>query len=301
MRPLCLLLLYFVSVFLGAALMAPWIYHLAQSAARSYPAFRQLAEFPFHRFVNRSLLLFALLGLWPFLRSLGIRSWKDLGFAPLQSSWKNGVAGFFIGFCSLAVLAFLAVSFGARTIDLHHSGNEILGEVLGATASAIAVALLEESLFRGALFGALRKSYSWPAALVISSAIFALLHFFGKPESPETIHWTSGFATLGSMFKGFGDLEMLVPKFFNLFIVGTILAFAFQRSGNLYFSIGLHAGWIFWLRSYGMLTNKAHQISPWIWGSGKIIDGWLATAMLVLVFAILFARYQHAKRTVNVA
>ena len=301
MRPVCLLLIYFVSVFLGAALIAPWVYHLLQFAAEHHFAFQELANFPFYRFVNRCLLFFAVLGLWPFLRSLGIRSWKDLGFAPVALHYKKGIAGFLIGFCSLAVVAALAVSFGARIIDLRQTGNALVAALLGATLTAIFVAILEESLFRGALFGALRKNNPWPFALLVSSAVYALLHFFGKPATPTIINWTSGFTTLASMFGGFVDLEMLVPKFFNLLIVGVILGFAFQRTGNLYFSIGLHAGWIFWLKSYGLLTQKVPKITIWIWGNGKIIDGWLATAVLLSVFGFLFVRDQNTKRILDVA
>jgi membrane protease YdiL (CAAX protease family) len=301
MRPVCLLLIYIVSVFVGAALVAPWIYQLAQAAASSHPTFQFLSQYPFHRFVNRSLLFLALAGLWPFLRCLGIRSWEDLGFTRPALHWKNAVTGFFVGFCSLATLAVVAIFFGARRLDFHHSGTALFGALLAATGAAIAVAVLEECLFRGALFGALRKTNSWPVALAISSIIYALVHFFGKPESPEIIRWTSGFATLGSMFAGFAELATLLPKFFNLFIVGAILAFAFQRTGSLYFPIGLHAGWIFWLRSYGVLTNRAPERIPWLWGSAKIIDGWLATAVLLLVFGFLLNRYQPQKRVIDVA
>ena len=103
------------------------------------------------------------------------------------------------------------------------------------------------------------------------------------------------------MFRGFGNFELLFPGFFNLFVVGAILALAFQSTGNLYFSIGLHAGWVFWLKSYGLLTNRVVRNDFIIWGSGKIIDGWLATSVLLFVFGILFLRYQSRKSAPNAA
>jgi uncharacterized protein len=301
MRPVSLLLVYILVAFLGAALVAPWIFYFSQFAADHNPAFHPLAEFPFHRFVNRSLIFLTLLGLWPFLRSIGIRSWKDLGFAPLNLHWKKGVTGFFVGFCSLAIVAVLAISVGARTFNLRNSGIDLVTDLFGATVSAFVVAMLEESLFRGALFAALRKNNPWLLALLVSSAIYALLHFFAKPESPASVHWNSGFVTLATMFGGFVDLKLLVPGFFNLFIAGAILALAFQRSGNLYFSIGLHAGWIFWLKSYGLLTDKVAGVDSGVWGSGKIIDGWLATAVLLFLFGILFFRCEKQKGLLDVS
>jgi hypothetical protein len=38
-----------------------------------------------------------------------------------------------------------------------------------------------------------------------------------------------------------------------------------------------------------------------IWGSGKIIDGWLATVVLLFVFGILLARSETQKRALDVA
>ena len=301
MRPVRLLLMYLSFVFLVAALAAPWVSLALQAVANFGSALKPLAEFPFHPTVNRCLLFLALAGLWPFVRSLGIQGWADLGFTPLKLHWKKIVGGFCIGFCSLATVALLAIWCGARSLDLRHSGAAIVGELLSATLSAMAVAILEESLFRGALFGALRKTNPWPLALVVSSAVYALLHFFAKPDSPASIQWHSGFSTLGSMLGGFVDLDEVVPQFLNLFIVGLILGFVFHRTGNLYFSIGLHAGWVFWLRSYGFLTNKVKGNSFTIWGSGKLIDGWVATAMLLSVFAFLVIRFQNQKRDLHVA
>jgi uncharacterized protein len=301
MRPLRKLLIYVGFIFLGAALLAPWIYRFAQWVATDIPALEKIAENPFYRYANRCLILLALVGLWPFLKSLGIHSWRDLGFAPLRSHWRTASAGFFVGFSSLALLAGLVILFGARIIDFRHSGSALAGELLGAIFTAVIVAILEESLYRGALFGALRKIHSWQFALITSSAIYALLHFFAKPEPPVSINWLSGFTTIAGMLAGFVELQKLVPGFLNLFIVGVILGFAFQRTGNLYFSIGLHAGWIFWLKSYGLVTSKAARTDFWIWGGKKMIDGWIATAILLTVLALLLVRHKTARKNLYAA
>src|SRR5882724_3383997 len=54
MRPLRALGIYIAVVFLGGALLVPWLYSLAQAWAGTVP---QLAHQPFHRFVNRALLI----------------------------------------------------------------------------------------------------------------------------------------------------------------------------------------------------------------------------------------------------
>jgi hypothetical protein len=93
--------------------------------------------------------------------------------------------------------------------------------------------------------------------------------------------------------RGFDDLHALVPGFFNLTLAGLLLALAYQRTGNLYFSIGLHAGWIFWLKFYGFLTTPL-AANVWFWGTEKLIDGWLAFLVLTLAFFLLL-RWLPAK------
>jgi len=157
-----------------------------------------------------------------------------------------------------------------------------------AGASALAVAVLEELLFRGALFGALRQAHHWMVALFISSTIYALVHFFQRPLPPPEITWSSGFGTLWQMMRGFGDVATLVPGFPTLTLAGMILALGYQRTGNLYFSIGLHAGWIFSLKWYGLTTLQQPKANTWIWGTDKLIDGWIALLVLAFLFVGLY-------------
>jgi membrane protease YdiL (CAAX protease family) len=87
------------------------------------------------------------------------------------------------------------------------------------------------------------------------------VHFFNRPPSPEEVNWASGFALLPRMLRGFGDIEMLVPGFFNLMLAGVMLGYAYQRTGNLYFSIGLHAGLGF--AHCGTLRRVGYKFGRW--------------------------------------
>jgi membrane protease YdiL (CAAX protease family) len=89
------------------------------------------------------------------------------------------------------------------------------------------------------------------------------------------------------MAGGFFEVHALIPAFLNLALVGILLALAYQRTGNLYFSIGLHAGWIFWLRSYGVFTRNSGSPLAWLFGSDKLIDGWLPLAVLALSLVVV--------------
>jgi CAAX protease family protein len=294
MRPLRALILYLVVVFLGGALLAPWLYWLAQAFAPEIP---RIANSPFHRYVDRALLGLALLGLWPLLKSLGATSPRDLGLVRPSAQWEKLGGGFLLGFLSLAAVVGLALAAGARHFNAQLPAAQLVEKLSKAALAAMVVAVLEEILFRGALFGSLRRVFHWIFALVSSSMIYAIVHFMERAELHEPIAWYSGLKLLPLMLRGFGDVHAIIPGFFNLTLAGALLALAYQRTGNLYFSIGLHAGWIFWLKSYGILTAAAPGANGWWWGSSKLIDGWLA--LPVLAAALLIFQQLPLARTQN--
>ncbi len=283
MRPLRALGIYILTVFIGGALLAPGLYWLAQAFAHWFP---KIAGNPFNRFVSRSLLILALAGLWPLLRGLGATSAREIGLILPYGQAKRFFGGLLLGFVSLAVVAGIALNYGARVFISDLTAHKIVGTIFSSIGTAAVVATLEEILFRGGIFGGLKRVLYWPFALGISSAIYALVHFLQRVEYHDAVAWYSGLVILPQMLRGFVNFQMLVPGFFSLTLAGVLLGLAYQRTGNLYFSIGLHAGWIFWLKSYGAFTAAAPGASAWFWGTGKMIDGWLAFFVLALMLSI---------------
>ena len=281
MRPLLALIIYFIIIFIGGALLAPWLYESAQ-----HLPFPHIARAPFHRFEDRAFLILALAGVWPLLKALGARSVADFGLALPYGQMKKFLGGVLLGFFSLAVVAAVAIGFGARHFAPSLTWHKIVGTLLGAVGTALVVAVLEEILFRGGLFGGLRRFLWWPIALIVSSAIYALSHFLQHGEVTGPVTWHSGLDLLPQMFRGFADFRQLVPGFLCLTLVGILLGLGYQRTGNLYFPIGLHAGWIFWLKIYGSFTTETNWKLIWFWGSGKMVDGWLAFIVLLGALAI---------------
>jgi len=282
MRPILLLLIYLVAVFGGGALLAPWLYDFTQWAGGHWAIFQKLAGNPFSRFVLRSILGLAVMLVWPLLRGCGMLKSREMGLAGNGQVARDLATGFAIGFASLAAAAGLAVLCGGRSADT--SRPDMAHLILGATATAIIVAVLEELIFRATLFGILRKAFPWHVALIASSAVYASVHFLQKLPTPAHIDWLSGIRMLPEMFQPAAD-PPLVPTFFTLFLAGSALALAYQRTGALYMSMGLHAGWIFWLTAYRSFTRDAGGGSRVLWGSDKLIDGWLPCLILGLVLA----------------
>jgi membrane protease YdiL (CAAX protease family) len=287
-RPLAALLLYLAAVFAGGALLAPWLYHGVQALARTHAGLGEAARAPFARYVNRGLLLMALVGLPLFLRGAGIRRWSDVGVAPGLVRWRRFAAGFALGFTSLALVCAIALAAGGRA-PRGRTPGELAAQFAGALATALVVAAMEELLFRGAFFGGLKRVIPWGAALAASSAVYAIVHFMGKPPNPPVVDWLSGLRALPGMLAGMTALHTLVPGFLSLALAGTILALAYQWTGELSTSVGIHAGWIFWLKYYGLVTRGVPGANEWFWGTRRLVDGWMAFVAIVVVLAIVLA------------
>jgi membrane protease YdiL (CAAX protease family) len=281
-----LLLCYVAGVFVGGALLAPWLFHLAQWAAGEFPTLQGLAGQPFHRYVNRCLLVVAVAGLWPLLRALNLADRRALGLVNPLEARRPLALGLALGFGSLLVAAVLMALAGVRTFNFSHAVPVLLKLLVNATLSAVAVALLEETIFRGVVFGALRRAWSlWPA-LLVSAALYSVVHFLARVQHTGPVEWTSGLALLPRMMRGIAAPEHLLPAL-TLTLAGVALGLAYQRTGNLWFSIGLHAGWVFWLKVFKTVTTAGAGAGGAFWGTEKLLDGWLAFLVMAAVLAVV--------------
>lgn len=255
--------LYAVAVILLGALLAPWLFWTLQALA---PAVGSLARQPFHRIFDRAILIIAFAGLWPLLRSVGFRSWNDLGYVKACGGWWHGFIGFALGLGSFALVIAIEIAMGSRSINLDKSAAQITGAVLRYLATGVAVALVEETFFRGGLQGALQRGMSVVAAVIVASAIYSALHFV-KPTHvnipADQVTWSSGLTCLsGSVTRSISERDVIVG-FVTLFLAGCILGLAYVRTKALYLSIGLHAGWVLanefarWLGAYQIIEDKA--------------------------------------------
>lgn len=128
-------------------------------------------------------------GTWPAI-------WRVL-FAP-DSAWR----------LTSTALALSAVNFvfGAAAQPMASCSAHFdllpIGELIG---TVVAVPMMEEVLFRGFLFSGLRAHMGWPAAAMLSSVAFSLVH-------PPLFHHLVGAAITGLIFAwGFERTRNIIP------------------------------------------------------------------------------------------
>ena len=291
MKEVAKIVAYFAGVVLLGALLAPPLFW-AGNAAASHGMLTFLGEVSFQRYFHRAVLLAALLLLWPVVRSLKIGGWRELGIEPDARWGHHAFVGFAIGVGLVAAMALVYVPLG-----FYRWKAELPWEKLPSLAlSALVVGVIEECLFRGAIFGLFRRALRPFVALAWVTAIFSIVHFL-KPDDEAVIAqvgWMSGFALLPHVFHQFAEPMTVLASFTTIFVLGWVLGCATLRTRSLWMSIGLHAGVVFVKMGFAKFTKREAILLPWVGSELQI--GLVPVAVLAFggVLVWLFLRNEKA-------
>lgn len=263
---------YIACTVVTGAVLAPLLFAIGKHAI---PGFRLLPEdgwlmerlqsSDFGRYFNRAMLLAAVVCLFPLLRSLRMR-WRDIGLRRNPARWRHFFGGFAVAAILLLAMGGVYLLIGVyefRKDDLFKWKWEKLGKFL---LTGITVGLLEEYLFRGALLGTFLRGMRRFSAVFWVTFFYAIVHFLKPPEAlvvadNDVTAW-SGFWMVGQIFARFGNPVVLAGEFATLFAIGWIMAWARLRTGSLWLSIGLHAGWVFSFKLYNEVTDITKRLRP---------------------------------------
>lgn len=284
------ILTYALLVLVLGALLAPVLWWLGQWGIEQdiVPA---LSRFRFDKYFNRAVLIVALAGLWPLMRWLGVRDWKGLGIDKNPRRWADLGLGAVLGVGGLGLVGALTVLAGSASLR----SRVDLAEVGLAVITALTVAIVEEIFFRGALLGVVRRNLSWLGALAFVSILFASVHFIkphGSVAKGLEVTWWSGFYLIPHVFWRFRDPGALLAGWLTLFVVGWTLGYVTIKTRSLYFAIGLHAGWVFALKTFTAVTQRGARGSIWI-GRDPIVG--LVPLLLLLTTLLLAWRFLRSR------
>lgn len=176
-------------------------------------------------------LVGTLLILWIFMRFIDRERFIKLGFK-FKGKLKEFNAGWFLGLCVMAsgflcLAAFDQINF----VDLQFK----LEELIYLTLLFMVVSVLEETIIRGYILKNLMSSFNDYAALITSSAVFALMHIFND--------------------------NLTLVSLLNLFLAGILLGTSYLHTQNLWFPIGLHLGWNLFQSLFGFNVSGMNAYS----------------------------------------
>jgi membrane protease YdiL (CAAX protease family) len=262
------------------------------AAAIAYPVFEltsRVAPWPFHRVYGRIAMLAAAGALVFWCRRFGAANGRDLGYG---LPWRR--------FCAVAALfaAVGVVTAGAGAGFLLLEGIRVVSDpaslaspahlahlALIALSSGLAVALIEETVMRGALHTVIARESGQMAALWLIAPLFAVLHFFAKThvDSPG---WASGFHLLAGSFDPLGNPRAVLDSLLAWGVVSLVLSLTRILTGNIAVAVGLHAGWVLVLRLLQEATGSGTVQSVWVGSFDGLVGWWVVPWAAAIAVAL---------------
>ena len=257
--------LYAVASVLVGAWVSPLVYNAAKalaevsSAKQTNGPLEWLAGWcgatGFPGYFKASLLVSAVVLFVPFIQGLrggrsGERALRTVvGGQRLQKN-PRGLRQGMTGFLLVAVLFFgIAVTLVfAGMVTWKSPGAAMPMLMVKGLGMALGLAVFQEILFRGIAMGIFLRAMRPAAALGMTAALFAWVHFLNPPPGLNVVDPDAsgvGFELLWKIAARFADPAVVLGTFAPLLVLGGVLAYARWRTASLSLPIGLHAGWIF--------------------------------------------------------
>ena len=226
-------------------------------------------RFPFPRIFDRTVMVTLLVAMLLSARWLRCGALLRAGFAAPRANLARGAAGLAIAVTAIAVLFALAVGGGA--------GGAVTAAALGARAlrfvlPALVIAIIEEGFFRAFLLSGMRRDCGAGGALAASSAFYAVAHLVRSPKHYYLtgFHAGAGLSNLAASAAQLGHPVAAAPMLLGLFLLGIVLGEAFLLTGTVWFSVGLHAGFVLGAKTWPLIGHSGAPVSRWIAGGGPV-------------------------------
>ena len=288
-------LLYFILLILGALLI---------SALINYPLSLLLQESTDprpHKLINTTAKFIAIPGFILLVRHYAIASKQGLGYAlPRPDFIRDILKGWLAGFLILAALTVALFVLDIRIMKPipDNVGSLLLKTLLVALIGGLLIGFIEETFFRGGLFGALRKRHSFLATMILSSLFYAWMHFIKPLPLPEgeAFAWYNGLQMISGAFDQYRDWRIF-DSFLALFGLGLFFAVVRERTGNIAYVIGLHAAFVFVIKTVRKFTTVDLDNSlSFLVGSYDGMIGYLsATGLLIHTIVV----HRHWRKPSN--
>ena len=280
--------LAFLGVIFGTLLLA---------AALAWPAWNGIhalePEWPFHRIVSRLWQLILLLALLLAMRRLRLRGRDDWGYGvPRPAFLRQLAAGLGIGVATMLPMSIAMHALGIRELLPDVDASLLAAALLEGALVGLAVAVVEETFFRGLMYRAIERESGFAAAAGCTALVYAAIHFFARVKIPDAeVAWDSGFRLLRGALANLSHPLAIVDSFVTLTLVGLLLALVRRRTGAIAACIGLHMGWVWVIKSTLAVSREAGPsavsalVSRFDGYTGWLVAAW---ALLLIVAARRF-------------
>jgi membrane protease YdiL (CAAX protease family) len=282
---------------------------LAALAVFGYPAWLLLHphfDFPFHRIAERIGMLALLVGFLIVARRMGLADRASLGYGvPRRRFVREMLIGLALGVATMLVVVGIMAVLGLRDWKQAAAlgAADFAKLALQSLSSGLAVAFIEETFLRGAMFTGIERESGTRAAILLTAVVYSATHFFARYHiPPDQVTWWSGMDLLAGTLQSFAHPLGIADAFICLFAVGVVLGAIRALTGNIAACVGLHAGWV-WVMLFVRGTSDPVETQPlsFLLSQFDGFVGWLVCGWTVLIGLGLHRYYSRRTRVVMAA
>jgi membrane protease YdiL (CAAX protease family) len=265
------------------------------TALVAYPVYAGLhaagADWQFHKVASRLWQLLLLGGVVLVVWRLRLTTRRDWGYGVPRPHWlrRFGI-GLLVGLATMLPVTLSMIALDVRPLRPDLDLARVLRALGAGVLSGLAVGFVEETFFRGLMQGAVLRETRRPAfALFAVATLYSAMHFLDRARIPhDEVEWASGVVLLSGILGKFGAFGGIVDAFLCLLAVGLVLGVVTWWTGSIALAVGLHAGWVWMMRTtVGMTAANDQSPLAWTISPSTGYTGWLVLAWTLVVLAAL--------------
>ena len=254
-------------------------------------------DLAFRKYLTYATLISGLFVSGIYLQMYNLLSFHAFGYA---GGFNKFIKALFNGFIyGILIMLFIELSlflFGIHELDNNRSFslNTIALVLFKAIITGLLISLIEESIFRGALFTGLYKKTGAIVTVFFTSFIYAAVHFIRYRDLPPDtdIGWFTGITMMPEAFRRFYEWSIL-DYFMTLFIFGVLLGLLRLKHNSIAACVGAHAGIVMLIKVADYFTNRAHSSNfEYLVSQYNSTFGWLSFSVIFLFTLFYFVKLQ---------
>lgn len=285
MRAIFIFFLFIILAFLvGAVLAYPLKLLLDPALGLAY-----------RKYLTYATLISGLIISGIYLQLYSLLSFNAFGFNGKVGKFiKSMLNGFVYGLTIMLIIEVVLFFLGIHEIDKTRSYSiESISILFGkAVIISLLIAVIEESIFRGALFSGLYKQTGAIIATLLSSLVYSAVHFIRYKDLPvETnIDLFTGLTMLPHAFRRFYEWN-IVDYFLTLFIFGVLLALLRLKHKSIAACIGVHTGIVMLIKLSDYATNRTYGGTyDYLVSQYNATFGWISFIVIFLFTLFYFVK-----------
>ena len=281
-RPLLVFCAFLLSAILCGALLAFPVYEILSS----------FGDITFRKTVSRTTLLSGLLFSLLYLAYSHTLSLRHLGLSRTRAGSRL-LRGLLTGLALMALIEINLLWLGVHQLapGRDFSAGAFLQLTLRGLTAGLLVGIIEELMFRGALYGGLSRQTNKAIALLTVSLVYMAVHYLKFRDLPAdaAISWHTGVTMIPSALFQFAQ-PVRYDAMLTLFLLGLLLGLVRIASNSIVPCIGIHAGVVLGENLIQHVSRfipwhpQAHLVNRYDPFVGDLASVWLLLCCLLCYF-----------------